>query len=361
MKTPKITTNTLAAILMALLVGCALLVPPAAHAEDKLVVGTRVVPPFVIRQDDGSLSGIAIDLWRDIASDLGLDYEFRETDLEGMLDGLQDGTLDAVVAALTVTPERENFVDFSHPFHTSGLSIAVPRAPVASAIVMSVLSLQFFQILAGLLLILFLVGVLIWLLERRANPEQFGGKKQQGIGSGFWWSAVTMTTVGYGDKAPVTPAGRGLAIVWMFVSIITISSFTGAIASVFTVQQLGSQIRGPNDLPGRTVGTVESSTSAEYLARHFVSARGFAGISEALDRVAIGQLDAAVFDAPVLRHVVSSQFKDGIQVLPVTFERQDYAIALPSGSALREDLNRALLNRITEPVWQETLFRYLGD
>ena len=361
MRKSKTTANAFAGILIMILVGCVLFCPPAVHAEDKLVVGTRVVPPFVIRQDDGSLSGIAIDLWRDIASDLGLAYEFRETGLEGMLDGLQDGSLDAAVAALTVTPERENVVDFSHPFHTSGLGIAVPRDPAGPSIIRNVLSLRFFQALAALLLILFLVGVLIWMLERRANPEQFGGKKREGIGSGFWWSAVTMTTVGYGDKAPVTPAGRGLAIVWMFVSIITISSFTGAIASVFTVQQLGSRIQGPNDLPGRTVGTVGSSTSAEYLASRLISTTDFTDIGQALDRVASGQLDAAVYDAPVLRYVASSQHQGKVHVLPGIFERQDYAIALRSGSVLREDLNRALLNRITQPVWQETLFRYLGE
>jgi ABC-type amino acid transport substrate-binding protein len=358
----KTTADSLVRVLIMVLVGCTLLAAAGAQAETaKLVIGTREVPPFVIWNVDGSLSGIAIDLWREIASDLGLDYEFRETDLDGMLAGLQDGSLDAVVAALTVTPERENLVDFSHPFHTSGLGIAVPHDPAGIAIIRSVLSLKFFQVLGGLLLILFLVGVFIWLLERRANSGQFGGNAREGIGSGFWWSAVTMTTVGYGDKAPVTPAGRGLAIVWMFVSVITISSFTGAIASVFTVQQLGSRIQGPNDLPGRTVGTVRSSTSADYLTRHFISATGFADIDHALDRVASGQLEAAVYDAPVLRYSAASQLKGKINVLPGTFERQDYAIALRSGSPLREDLNRALLQRITQPEWQDTLFRYLGN
>ena len=75
----------------------------------------------------------------------------------------------------------------------------------------------------------------------------------------------------------------------------------------------------------------------------------------------MGQLDAAVYDAPVLRYVAASELQGKINVLPGTFERQDYAIALRSGSLLREDLNRALLQRITEPEWQDTLFRYLGN
>jgi CubicO group peptidase (beta-lactamase class C family) len=47
-----------------------------------------------------------------------------------------------------------------------------------------------------------------------------------GIGIGIWWATVTMTTVGYGDKAPMTPGGRIVGLIWMFVGVITISGFT---------------------------------------------------------------------------------------------------------------------------------------
>jgi ABC-type amino acid transport substrate-binding protein len=48
-------------------------------------------------------------------------------------------------------------------------------------------------------------------------------------------------------------------------------------------------------------------------------------------------------------------------VLPVTFERQLYAIALPAGSPLREPLNRALLARTTSPDWARLVSTYLGE
>ena len=112
-------------------------------------------------------------------------------------------------------------------------------------------------------LVLLIVGVLIWLFERRRNPEQFGGSVSEGIGNGFWWSAVTMTTVGYGDKAPVSTAGRALGLVWMFVSIITISGFTAAIASSVTVNKLQTRINGVADLPRVNVGSVANTSGAQ--------------------------------------------------------------------------------------------------
>lgn len=345
----------------ALLLGCTLsFLPLVGTGADRLLVATKEVPPFVVRNNDGSFSGLAIDLWRGIAQDLDIEFEITETDIPGMLTGLQNGSFQVAVAALTVTTDREILIDFSHPFHTSGLGIAVPATTRDVSIVSHVFSRSFLQPLASLALILLLVGLLIWRLERRANPEQFGGKPLQGIGSGFWWSAVTMTTVGYGDKAPVTPSGRLLAVFWMFFSIIAISGFTAAIATAFTVQRLTPQISGPEDLPGRRVGTVQSSTSAEYLNTAFIRAQEFANVAEAIEALTSGKLDAVVYDAPVLRFEASQRHTGKISVLPGVFERQDYAIALGPDSPLREEINRALLNRIYESRWKSVTRRYLG-
>ncbi len=55
---------------------------------------------------------------------------------------------------------------------------------------------------------------------------------------GLWWSVVTVTTVGYGDKYPVTGFGQGVAIVLMFVGIGLIGVLTATVASYFVGQDL---------------------------------------------------------------------------------------------------------------------------
>ena len=54
------------------------------------------------------------------------------------------------------------------------------------------------------------MGSLVWLAERRTNSEQFPAEPISVIASGMWFALVTLTTVGYGDKAPITPVGRSL-------------------------------------------------------------------------------------------------------------------------------------------------------
>jgi ABC-type amino acid transport substrate-binding protein len=315
-----------------------------------------------MKSADGQWTGIGIALWRQIASDLHIQFEFQESDLKELLDGVTKGTLDVAVAALTVTPEREKGFDFTHPFHTTGLGIAVQstgRNPWVS-VARRFLSTAFIKAVGALAVLLFVVGMVVWWFERRKNQKQFGGGVAQGLASAFWWSAVTMTTVGYGDKAPVTFWGRAVALVWMFAGIIMISGFTAAIASSLTVTSLESPIKGLADLPKVRVGTVSDSTSESFLRVRKISFERFKVAPDGLAALAAGQIQAFVYDAPMLRYLVKQHHPGVIQVLPNTLNRQDYGIALPQGSPFREPINRLLLEKIEEPSWQDTLNRYLG-
>ncbi len=333
----------------------------AADASGVLSVTTRHVPPFSIKQEDGSWHGISIELWRQIAESLGLDYRLREMGLKAMLTAVERKQVDAAVAALTITSERERRMDFTHPFLSTGLGIAVPLNSGGGwlAVTQRFFSTRFLQVVTALLGILLLIGILVWFFERRRNA-QFGGTPAQGIGSGLWWSAVTMTTVGYGDKSPQTLGGRVVALVWMFTSIIIISSFTAAIATALTIGELGGKVQGKEDLTRARVASVADSTSAQYLTDARIDFRVEPNLQGALEALSRGTLDAVVYDAPILRYQVRQKYSHQLSVLPGNFARQDYGIALPAGSPHREAINQALLESLQDPAWEELLYRYLG-
>jgi len=338
---------------------------PIAAAEqaagEHLIIATRHTPPFSIREADGSWHGISITLWRNIAERMGLTYEFQEMGLQQMLAAVEKSEVDAAAAALTATAEREQRFDFSHPFLTSGLGIAIPYSG-GSGWLISIkrfFSADFVRMLFVLFFLLFAVGVLIWFLEHRRNP-QFGGKTVEGIGSGLWWSAVTMTTVGYGDKAPATPWGRTIALIWMFISILVIASFTAAFTTALTVGELTSKLRGPQDLAQAAVVSVESTTSDFYLRSKHLTFHAAKDLEEAIEILLSGKAEALVYDAPMLRYRARHNYPGRMKVLPGNFERQDYAIALPPNSPMREPINRILLEYLKTPEWDEVLQRYLG-
>lgn len=332
-------------------------------APNILRVGTKEAAPFAIRHEDGSWSGISIELWRAVANDLGLRYEFVELPLDEILSRLESGDLDVGVAAITITHERERRIDFSHSYFNTGLGIAVvPRQGSGwPAVIRRVFSAVFLEFVVGILFVLLISGILVYLFERKRNCESFGQGAAKGIANGIWWAAVTMTTVGYGDKVPKTAGGRVIAVVWMFSAIIIISMFTASVTSVLTLSQLESSVRGPHDLRHTRVAAVADSTSSQYLLRQGFAFQSHNSVDECLEALTQNKVGAVVYDAPILRYVVHRDFPGAIHVLSATFERQDYAIALPVDSRLRERINQAMLQSLSRPEWNETLHRYLGN
>ncbi len=349
------------ALAVAAMMAMSLLPAAAAAQEEPVVVGTRVVPPFVIQEEDGSYHGLTVGLWEHIAGELGLEYTFREMDIEGMLAGVEENTLFAAASALTITSEREDRVDFTHPFFVTGLGIAVPREPVGlGGALVAFLDPELWWVVLLLMGLLLFWGVLVWVFERVENQEEFGGSPVQGIGSGFWWAAVTMTTVGYGDKAPRTVGGRVVGFIWMFSAIIVISFFTASIASSLTVSQIETRVGGPADLPHVRVGALAQSATVEYLDAELIRSETFPTIAEGMQALADGRLDAFVHDAPILRYYAQQEFRDTAHVLPVTFAEQYYGIALPMGHPDRNRMNQVLLDYLASSEWEQLNQRYLG-
>jgi len=89
--------------------------------------------------------------------------------------------------------------------------------------------LLLFFIIVGLL-ITFAIGA--FLFEVRIN------KDFSSLWDTFWWTIVTITTVGYGDRFPVTVGGRVLGIMIMFLGVSTIGIVTGRIASFLVDKQI---------------------------------------------------------------------------------------------------------------------------
>ncbi len=58
----------------------------------------------------------------------------------------------------------------------------------------------------------------------------------------FWWSAVTVTTVGYGDVVPVTDSGKIFAIFYMFLGIIIAGIFLGLLSTRFYKKRIETSI-----------------------------------------------------------------------------------------------------------------------
>ncbi|MHC1788791.1 transporter substrate-binding domain-containing protein [Solidesulfovibrio sp.] len=336
--------------------------PDSSLGGKALAVGVVIAPPFLEKDANGRYLGVAYDLWEDVARDLGLTYTTREYDLEGLLDAVRRGAVDVGISALSLTPEREAQMDFSQPFYYSGLGIAVPvqTESLVERVIDVVFSDQVLFYVGSLVGLLLVVGSVIWIVERRRNPDHFrpGGK---GIGDGMWWSAVTMTSVGYGDATPKTLLGRVLAIIWMFASVALLASFTAGITSSLTVDHLMGRVHGPDDLHKVRTGVVSDSAAEEELAAAHIGIRRYPTVDAGLKALVDADIDAFVHDQPILHYYQHRDFTGDVRILPVFFDPQLYGFAFPRGSLLRKSVNVAMLRRLTETEYRTQLFGpYLG-
>jgi ABC-type amino acid transport substrate-binding protein len=335
--------------------------PTPTPAPAEIQIGVYQAPPWSMKDASGEWHGLTVDLWKELAADMRQPFRFVEAEPDAILDGIGRGRFATSAGPFAVTLEREREVDFSHGYAVSGVSIAVLRTRPGDrwlAVVESLSTPTALRLYAGVLLLVFLAGVAMWLLERRRNA-MFAGRPAQGIGSGIWWAGVTTVAVGYGDKVPITFWGRTVALFWMFVSLVLVTALTAFVTAKLALAEVG-QVQGPASLHSAHVGTVEGSAATSLLQREGITARmypdGASGVQGLLSR----EITALVYGSDVLRYYADRQHDHRIQILPGTLEVLTFAFPLTDQSPLRPKLNDALRRVLNETHWQDVQERYLG-
>ncbi len=329
-------------------------------AKNKVLkIATRQSPPFSYQDKYGVWKGISIELWQNIARINNYQYTFEDTNLHELLDGVKNGKYDVGVAGITITSDREKFLDFSQPFISSTLGVASlnDNSPWLS-VLHKFISLTFLKVLLMLIAVLLLAGLGVWFFERKKN-EEFGGKSHSGLASAFWWAAVTMTTVGYGDKSPRTPGGRIVGLLWMFVSVIILTSFTAAIVSSLTIASTESKVT-LNSLRHGLVATVPNSVADVTLKKFNITPLNFNTCEGMFDALSKGKVDYLVYDLPVLRYY-GTKYGPKFNITALEKYRQDFGFAFRLDSPLENDVDVELLRIVHSPSWRDIKTRYLGN
>lgn len=333
-----------------------------SKTNDSLIVGFSPAAPFIYEVDE-ELKGPMAWLWTEITNQNEFYHEMKSLKSEQLLDELEESKVDLAIYPLSITSERSEKMNFSVPFylaHSGVMTKEISGFQSSLLFLKSFFSLNFFRALGTLTLVILIFGFLEWRFERKHNHEEFGGGIK-GLWSGFWWSAVTMTTVGYGDKSPKTTGGRIVALIWMFTAIIIISGFTASITSSLTVNTLGSSSDKIEDFKERAIGTVEFSGTHKWLKDNFYENKKlYTNKEELVEAMENGEVEAAVYDLPLLKDFIKNKDLKGFQVLDIKFNPQYYAIGMSRNvsDSLRKSINTALLNATESYKWDVILAEY---
>ncbi|MBC1224502.1 transporter substrate-binding domain-containing protein [Nostoc sp. UCD121] len=314
--------------------------------QQPLLVATRVIPPFVL-SNNGELSGFSIDLWRSIATQIGIESKFIEySSVPEVISAIKDNKVNLGIAAISITAEREQNFDFSLPIFAGGLQIMVRNLESKNSAFPNILQLFFstslLQVIGIALVLIVVAAHIIWLSERSHKEGMISESYFPGIFKACWWAAATLAT--QADEMPKGVLGRFIAIVWMFIGVLFVAYFTASATTSLTVQQLQGDIRSIDDLPGKVVATTAGSTAATYLREHHISVLEVPKIEEAYKALQTKKADAVVFDAPVLLFYAANEGKGKVEIVGSILREESYGIILPNNSPYRKPINQALLN-----------------
>ncbi len=98
----------------------------------------------------------------------------------------------------------------------------------------------------------------------------------------------------------------------------------------------------------------------DYLTERKISPKEVPSIDQAYADLAAGRSDAIVYDAPVLRHYSTHTGQGSTKMVGGMFSREDYGIALPPQSPLRQRIDTALLQLREDGTYDRLVSAWFG-
>jgi polar amino acid transport system substrate-binding protein len=313
--------------------------------DEKIRVGYAGSAPFVMEGEKEE--GIVFDIWKEIAFDLNLKYTLEEyPSVEAGIEAAKNNEIDILLGPTTINEERAEEIAFSQPYYNTEMAILAPVQELSVWEKASpIFSKTFLFAVLGLLLILTIVGFLFWVVEGRKYKEDYGAHIHQGIGSGIWLAIVTMTTVGYGDYAPRTPACRVVMGSWMIISLILATTFVAGIATTLSLTAREDKtITSIQQLDGKKVAVPDYNKIMERVRNVDGQPIPVKTVSEGYELLLNKKVDALIYDEIPLEYIFAEKEKDNYILSKKKIEPQYYGFVFPIGSNLKRKVDLEIIH-----------------
>jgi polar amino acid transport system substrate-binding protein len=356
-------------------VGCAaflaltLMIPTPVVAQENaqaLKSAIIVVPPFVTKKDDGTLSGYGIDLWNAVTTQLKIKSEYVVfPDQYTLLDAMVAKKVDVIAAPVVITSARDAVIDFSLPIMQAGLLIAVRdtgKPPSVNPLedLLGLLFSKTMVVWVGIALLLILVPAhIVWFLDRRndegviENPSYIPG-----IFEAMYWAVSGLTS--QAQAMPHEWVARAFSVFWMFAGVVFVAFYTAQLTTTLTVRQMQGSISGPDDLVGKQVGALENTVAIDYLKLKNIAFLEFHRPDPMLQALFTKQIDAIVFSAPILLYYAAHEGKGLVRIVGPEFYVSPVAFGFQLDSPLRRKVNQVLLTLHEDGAYQKIYEKWFG-
>ncbi|KAI3753344.1 hypothetical protein L2E82_25395 [Cichorium intybus] len=311
---------------------------------------------FVTELSNHTIQGYCIDVFKEAIKLVPYQLPYRfvpfgdgksNPNYDQLVKFVTDDVFDGAVGDIAIVTNRTKIVDFTQPYATTGIVIIVPinNSKASAWVFLRPFTVEMWCVTAAAFV---LIAFVIWLLEHRVNDDFRGPLKRQLV-TIFLFSFSTLFKRNQEDT--VSPLGRMVMVVWLFLLMVITSSYTASLTSILTVEQLSSPITGidtlvASHLPiGYSNGSFVDTYLAEslYIPRSRLVPLGSPAEYEKALRLGPhnGGVVAIVDELPYMELFLSEYADFGIVGQP--FTRSGWGFAFKRDSPLATTLSLAIM------------------
>ncbi|KHN82043.1 Glutamate [NMDA] receptor subunit 1 [Toxocara canis] len=303
--------------------------------------------------------------------------------LNGMVGELDIDLADLAIGALTINPEREQYIDFSEPWLYHGIKILEKWKPRDSPMESFLQPLKT-SLWSALFISVLFVGCAIFLLDLYSPFDRFYRVDRSRIdpndpflepteddrldfGESMWFVWGVLLNSGVSEKTPRSCSARVLGVVWCGFCMIMVASYTANLAAFLVLDQPEKGLTGVTDPRLRnpsanfSFGTVLDTNTYQYFKRHVelstmyrnMEAHNVRVAAHAIRALINETLDAFIWDSTRLEFEAARNCE--LRTRGALFGRSAYGIGLQKNSPWTPHITNAIL-RLTESGKMEELY-----
>ncbi len=330
-----------------------------AYSVDPLKVGVVVDAPFVMK-NGATFTGIAVDLWNEVAQGLERPYQFVEVccaDIDKPFETLKRNEVDVLVGALSVSSNRYQMADFTLTTYLDKIIVLAHLDYFHT--VLSFLKTFFISIggILSIFIIIFFIYIhLLWYYERpyaKSIPDNY----KQGISHIFWHHIVS----GRYSEVPRSFVGKMLILCQRAIFYIILIMLNATLISFLTVSLSRSAhpFQSFSDLQKHKVGAIKDSKPYK------------AGIEAGLKVIPLNSLEAgvkALEEKKIDGYLASYSDVDfylkenpnpSLGISNFELKQDPYVFATPRGSPLSREINTQILKLRSKNIPEKICKEYL--
>lgn len=317
--------------------------PIAVYAQEKtLKVGVALGEPFAAMHNN-KFEGIAVDLWKLIAEEDKLQYEFisEGEHIDEAINKLATGQIDILIGPIIPTYERTKLVDFMQPYYIAQIGLVVPKQKIKFFNVMhSIFNTTISSMLLIVLFFFLFYLHIFWYFEIR--PKQTTKHKyKEGISEAFWLHTLDIDLA----NIPSHIRTRQIRFIWLIFLTLFFSTITASITSALTIALSNHYVSYTNlsDFSDKNIAAVVATAPYDLAKTMDFKIVETNNREEAIQLVLDGKADAFVDYYPIATYYLSQhQLNDKLTMANVILQRNTFAFALPINSPYRHQFDLIL-------------------